>query len=395
MSAEPSQAFARDARSQGELGIAATGRAGTDADRAAKPEQVTSLAEMRCCPYCWTSNTARWGRSHGGRQRWQCKPCDRTFSATTRTILAGLREPNKVQAVLDDMLAPVPRSCRKLGVALGLDKMTVWSWRRKLCESFATRVAAPVAEPIATARTMVRESRKASREWVDHARDPLLFPEPDRLRWVDYRRLGLPLPQPMSRYRVAIEAAVTEMAAYCAVALRNTSPTIDVSPIGHDPAARVEHGQSTFGVSSERSCAERTEWRASASGLPLSANGIGSGDPLPQSRMVALMIAQLELFLRPFRGPATKHLSGYLAWFVARLPGGGQPHRESAAAAFRSQTNTGYGHARAARDLAGDDDLRGPGCCHFADGKDLCVAALWHTFEDLASAAVPMPASVA
>ena len=52
--------------------------------------------------------------------------------------------------------------------------------------------------------TVLRESRKASREWVDHQRDPARCPTPDRLRWVDYRMHDLPLPQPMAPYLVTI-----------------------------------------------------------------------------------------------------------------------------------------------------------------------------------------------
>ena len=49
-----------------------------------------------------------------------------------------------------------------------------------------------------------RESRKGSREWVRHAREPSRFPKPDRLRWRDFRRLGLLLPAGLSKWQVPV-----------------------------------------------------------------------------------------------------------------------------------------------------------------------------------------------
>jgi transposase-like protein len=323
MSKRPAQVFA-DARSQGAHDSAIAGRIVAAATQAVTTDQMIARAEVRCCPHCSEPAPTRWGKSHRGRQRWQCKGCCRTFSATTGTIFAGLREPDKVDAVLDDMLALVPSSCRKLGVALGLDKMTVWSWRRKLSERFAIdsadRGAEQRAEPVAVARTSVRESRKASREWVDHARDPVLFPEPDRLRWVDYRRLGLPLPQPTARYRIAIEACVAATGACWAAALPYESPMLVPSADANDTPADI---------SNARSALEPSERFEREGALPFPAAGLEQGGPRSQCSIVELLIAELELFLRPFRGPATKHLRGYVAWFVARQRGGELRHGKS------------------------------------------------------------------
>jgi hypothetical protein len=49
-----------------------------------------------------------------------------------------------------------------------------------------------------------RESRKGSREWVNHERDPACFPRPDRPRWRDYHRLGLKRPAGISKYQIPV-----------------------------------------------------------------------------------------------------------------------------------------------------------------------------------------------
>lgn len=91
-------------------------------------------------------------------------------------MLAGIHTPDKLGIVVSDMLSPEPSSCRRLASALRLSKMTIWARRQKVSRAFAaiqsftdkhgedvrTHSAAELAVEV------LRESRKASREWVDH-----------------------------------------------------------------------------------------------------------------------------------------------------------------------------------------------------------------------------------
>lgn len=50
----------------------------------------------------------------------------------------------------------------------------------------------PLSGIIETDETFQRESRKGSREWVRHARNPSIYPQPPRRRWHEYGRKGPP-----------------------------------------------------------------------------------------------------------------------------------------------------------------------------------------------------------
>jgi hypothetical protein len=60
----------------------------------------------------------------------RCASCRPTFSSTTGTALAGIHSPARFHQAAPDMFHDQPRSCRRLGKALGLDKMTIWRWRQ-------------------------------------------------------------------------------------------------------------------------------------------------------------------------------------------------------------------------------------------------------------------------
>jgi len=165
------------------------------------------------CVHCGGSALVRWGSTRTGLQRLCCKGCGRTFSAAAGTVVAGtvvarIRLPEKLQQALADMLAPVPSSCRRLAARLGVDKMTVWRWRMGILAALdgagAKCEAARLGGIVEADETYLRESRKGSREWVRHARDPRRFPAPPRPRWRDFRRLGLLLPAGPSRWQIPI-----------------------------------------------------------------------------------------------------------------------------------------------------------------------------------------------
>jgi hypothetical protein len=208
--------------------------------------------------------------------RLRCAGCRRSFTARTGTWLAGIQLPGKLLLVLEDMLSAAPSSCRALARRLGLHRMTVWRWRGRIARALGAG-AGDRLKPVAAAATSLRESRKASREWVRHERDPARFPKPDRLRWHEYPRLRLPAPNG-PRYRVPVLLVADRAGALRAMA-------------GAPPAE--------------------------AAGCPLA----------------SAMRGRLAGFLRRFRGPATRHLAGYLAWFgawAAAAPAEAAPLRPAA-----------------------------------------------------------------
>ena len=83
------------------------------------------------CPHCGHDRNTRWGSTRTGVQRLRCRSFRRTLSSSTGTALAAsIRRPlssGDRRHVCDH-----PRSCRRLGRALALNKMTIWRWRQKI-----------------------------------------------------------------------------------------------------------------------------------------------------------------------------------------------------------------------------------------------------------------------
>ena len=274
----------------------------------------------RRCMGCQGNRLHRHGKARTGVQRWRCRACGQTFSSTSGTMLAGLHEPDKLVRVVTDMLSIEPSSCRRLGTTLGLSKMTIWAWRQKIGRAFAaleTRTGdggdrGSVLDSAEAAMTVIRESRKASREWVDHQRNPARCPKPERLRWVDYRLRGLPLPQPMTPYWVPIRISADGA---CHFRYRRATPGS-----GDRATAETETG-SALACGTGRGVREYLSNSAQACRpLPKSAT-IGSQAAAHQSSPLDIgdLVSRLRAFIRAFSGPATKHLDCYLAWFSIRL----------------------------------------------------------------------------
>ncbi len=154
------------------------------------------------CPRCSRHACCRWGSDRRGNPRWCCRGCRRTLGSSTDTVLAGLRPPSKIARVVDDMLGTEPGSCRKLAAELGIDKTTVWEWRLKIARRMQGEGPDGSGRRLRITPHPPRQSRKGSREWVRHARDPARFAAPDRPRWIDLDRLRLRLPLPIATYQL-------------------------------------------------------------------------------------------------------------------------------------------------------------------------------------------------
>lgn len=221
-----------------------------------EPERIEGAAAPalpRCCPHCRNARLQRWGATGRGLARLRCGGCRRTFSSAARTLAAGLRRRVAFERALGDMLGPEPSSCRRLAARLGVHHMTVWRWRIRVLAHFAEAV--PLAAGGGTG--VVRESRKASREWVNHARWPAIFPPPPRPRWCDLAPGEVP-PGGWAAWRVVVRLS-----------------------------------------------------REGALALPRPAAGPG----MPPD---AGWQVRLDRFLAPFRGPATRYLAGYATWMAVR-----------------------------------------------------------------------------
>jgi len=253
----------------------------------------------------------RWGRGRARVQRWRCRDCLRGCSSTTGTLLAGSHAPEKLHRAVADMLSATPSSCRELAAELAISAMTAWSWRQKVNRALVAlgracceNRAAADGDDRESTLVILRESRKASREWVDHAREPQIHPAPDRRRWIDYRLARLPLPEPMAPHLLPVAVAED----------RQGVIHVEVWPAGSVDAAAnaVMPAARAAGIGSpDGGCRLLpATWPAQPDGVTPGAGPAAAGNGRPGA---------FRDFLQPFRGPATWHLAGYAAWFLARV----------------------------------------------------------------------------
>ena len=145
-------------------------------------------------------------------------------------------------------------------------------------------------------------------------RDPEAHPKPDRLRWKDYKRLKLKLPAGISRYQMPI-LTVTDRAGQIGaerVASRRSDDLLKA--LDHQLTPNVvlcSDGDPVY-----RQFANRHR-------LPHHVLHDKPGQRVIQnvfhSQTVNSLHQRFQAFIGLFRGPATKHLDGYIEWFLARV----------------------------------------------------------------------------
>lgn len=235
------------------------------------------------------------------------------------------------------MVDGTTRSCRALATELGWSKNTVWRWRATIMAALDV-VDEPASEPILHADLhIIRESRKASREWVRHAADPSGSPAPDRPRWIDVDSGRLPEALPRERFRVPLLVTVDAEPGWRAQQLtaQPCSGSLDVrgAAAGRSPAASFSD---VTPAPSQRHATKALLRRPNNADLGHSSPRLGSPGEL------------LRRFLEPFRGPATRHLRGYLAWFGASRPAPPAHRMERAWAVLLADRSTCFGGMRPA-----------------------------------------------
>jgi transposase-like protein len=267
-------------------------------------------AGLRRCLHCGAEGPRPWGETRTGLKRFRCAACRRTFSSATGSPVAGLRLVDKFHAAVADMLSAAPASCRALAARLGVGRMTVWRWRMRVLAAL-DGVGAPGLYGIVEAdETFFRESRKGSREWVRHRRDPKRAAPPDRPRWEELRsdrRAALAWQIPVLTLTDRAEARRADR-----LADRRSMSVVEVLArhVGHD-AALCSDGGDAYQVFARLQ--GLTHYRIDAKAGPRVI------DRAFHIQTVNNLHGRLDRFMAPFCGPATKYLQRYLNWFLARL----------------------------------------------------------------------------
>ncbi|UWR49526.1 IS1595 family transposase [Phaeobacter inhibens] len=282
------------------------------ANNAAKTAIDTQGREA-CCPHCQSPNRQKWGRTRTGAQRYRCNQCGKTFNGRTGSSIAHLQRLDLFYRVLEDMLtAATPSSVRQLARRFGVNKDTAWRWRKTILQVMSQSVT-PLSGIVEVDETFVKESRKGSREWVRHERDPAINPKPPRLRWYEYKLTGTLKKRGLSRWQLPILTAVDRAGNRYAEQLpdrREQTINNSLLPIICPDAALCSDGFSAYAKF------------AKATGLSHFVLGTKPGTRKIQQSFhiqnVNALHSRLKAFLRPFKGPAKKYLDGYVDWYFAR-----------------------------------------------------------------------------
>ena len=272
------------------------------------------------CPRCGGECRIRWGRTRTGVQRWRCSGCRASWSGRSGTPLARVHRPDLVAALARDMIeAPQPMSCRRAAGVLGVSRHSIWRWRMAIISALTPGPDGTLAGIVEADEAHQRESRKGSREWVRHRRDPVTHPAPPRLKWRAYRRRGGSATPPPGGWRAWDKKllAATDRAGHRAFeAIADAGQTAISSallPVLARDVVLCTDGHATY---------ERIAKDERIPHFALNAGRRSKRTPRSHHiNTVNALIGRFRTFMQPFCGPASKNLAAYGRWHAARENG--------------------------------------------------------------------------
>jgi hypothetical protein len=231
--------------------------------------------------------------------------------------LARVHRPDLVVALARDMIeAPQPMSCRRGGEVLGASRDSIWRWRMAIIGTLKPEADESLAGIVEADEAHQRESRKGSREWALHQRDPANHPAPPRLRWRDYKHRGAACTAPPGGWRAWERKllAATDRAGHRAFEAISDAGQKAISgallPVMSPDAVLCTDGFVTY------------ERIAKDERIPHFALNAGRRTKrTPRSHhinTVNALISRFRTFMQPFCGPASKNLAAYGRWHAAR-----------------------------------------------------------------------------
>ncbi len=115
---------------------------------------------VKACPHCGCAHLKNAG-SKGGRKRFRCLACSKTFNGFTGTPLAGLHTPDRFLANAKCMVEGM--TVRKTAKALGLHVETAFYWRHRFLEALQAKQPAKLHGVVEADETFFLESFKGQR----------------------------------------------------------------------------------------------------------------------------------------------------------------------------------------------------------------------------------------
>ena len=130
-------------------------------------EHCGGLCDGSRCPHCPGTRIQKWGR-FGGRQRFRCRDCRRTFSTFTGTPLRYLKRPQSWGAFLWCMDGRL--TVRRSGAIAGIDKNTALRWRHRVLDHWRLMPHRRLRGAIAVGEFWMPVNEKGSRRLTRRAR---------------------------------------------------------------------------------------------------------------------------------------------------------------------------------------------------------------------------------
>lgn len=251
--------------------------------------------EPDACPRCGCARVVRRGRGAGGSQRWLCRGCGRSFSASTGRVLALSKLPAATWASYVEGMA-AGESLARLAARCGVCVKTSWFMRMRVLEVM---------------RSQLQPMRGG--DGVSAQADELYLNES-----FSGRRSGMPREphanghgvrsRGISSLKVAVVTVVNDLGDCTAVLAARGRPGADQIRAGLAPACVAGSEVSTDMHSSY--AAPLAEAGAA------SHNRYGAADAgEDELGMVNALHERLRGFLWRFRGVSTRRLQRYLWWF--------------------------------------------------------------------------------
>lgn len=251
------------------------------------------------CPRCGCRHVVGKGRSASGARRWLCRGCGRTFSASTRGLLACSKLPPETWfSYAEGMCAG--RTLRELAESCGVCLKTSWFMRMRICELMGAVLRDPDAGEGATWQVdglYLDESLSGNRR-----RARVALPRGAHRRGHASGRRGI------SSLKLCVVCGASDLGgSFCTLAGRGRpTPALvarAMEPIRGAFAVNTdEHGAYPAAVAAV-GARSHAAFRA---GTPEAASGLG---------LVNALHARLRRFLAPFCGVSSRRLRHYLDWF--------------------------------------------------------------------------------
>ncbi len=146
-----------------------TGHETTDAT-APKPDLMARIGQGRLasvgCPHCDSDDIRPWGAA-GGKPRYRCASCRKTFNPLTGTPLSGLHYPDRwrdqAQALING------ETIAKAAARCGVDHSTAFRWRHRFLKALTLDKPASLSGIVEADETFILESFKGKRGGLPRA----------------------------------------------------------------------------------------------------------------------------------------------------------------------------------------------------------------------------------